>query len=70
MIGLILSIILFVLGIVVGIIISVEIVIRIYLKGNLIVNYSDPDGPYLFVELSKSVPNVCSRKYVLFKVKE
>ena len=70
MVSIILNIILFVSGLIVGIIIAVEIVIRTYLKGSLIVNYSDPDGPYLFVELSKSVPNVCSRKYVLFKVKE
>lgn len=70
MVGIILNIILFISGVVLGIVIAVEIVIRIYLKGNLIINYSDPEGPYLFVELSKSVPNVCSRKYVLFRVKK
>lgn len=38
--------------------------------GYLRVDESDPnDGPYLFLELFKRIPNICAKKYVLLKVK-
>lgn len=38
--------------------------------GFLIVDRSDPDdGPYLFLELSKQVEAVVSKKYVVLRVK-
>lgn len=37
--------------------------------GFLIVDRSDPDGPFLFLELSKRVEAVVSKKYVVLRVK-
>ena len=37
--------------------------------GNLRIDTSDDDGPYLFLELEKSVMDVCNSKYVVFKVR-
>ena len=37
--------------------------------GSLRVDHSDPDGPFLFLELSKRVEAVVSKKYVVMRVK-
>lgn len=61
-------VIIFALGILVGII-FIGIVFRLFLVGTLRVDHSDPDGPFLFLELSKRVETVISKKYVVLKVK-
>lgn len=63
-----------ILGYVVGIIIGFIIAyFFVYAKrgdpvGTLKVETSDPDGPYLFLELKKDVSNIYTKKYVTFKV--
>ena len=58
----------FILGISVGVIIT-GIIFRFFLVGTLRVDHSDPDGPFLFLELSKRVESVVSKKYVVMRVK-
>lgn len=36
--------------------------------GTLRIDTSDPDGPFMFLELSKDVNAVASKKYVVLKV--
>lgn len=61
-------VVIFGLGVIVGSIITVMIS-RIRFSGTLRMDQSDPDDkPYLFLELSDSVENVCRHKYVTFKV--
>ena len=36
--------------------------------GTLRIDTSDPDGPFMFLELSKDVDTVASKKYVILKV--
>lgn len=62
------AVIILALGILVGIILAC-IVFRFFLIGVLRVDHSDPDGPFLFLELSKRVDSVTSKKYVVLKVK-
>lgn len=57
------------IGIVIGIIFS-RIVFRFISIGNLQVDHSDPDGPFLFLELSKRIESVVRKKYVVMRVKE
>lgn len=61
-------VIVFALGILVGIILT-GIVFRFFLVGMLRVDRSDPDGPFLFLELSKRIESVISKKYVVLRVK-
>lgn len=60
-------VIIFAIGIVVG-----SIITRIITKpldiGTLRIDTSDPDGPFMFLELSKDVNTVASKKYVVLKV--
>lgn len=58
----------FAMGILAGAILM-GIVFKFFLAGSLRVDYSDPDGPFLFLELSKRVESVTSQKYVMLKVK-
>ena len=60
--------IIFALGVLVGAIFT-GIVFRLLLVGTLRVDHSDPDGPFLFLELSKRVEAVVSKKYVVLRVK-
>jgi hypothetical protein len=46
-----------------------NIVWRSFFVGTLHVDTSDPDGPYLFLELSKGVDNVVRKEYIVMKVK-
>lgn len=55
------------IGIVVGSIIT-RIIIRPLDIGTLQIDTSDPDGPFMFLELSKDVDTVASKKYVILKV--
>lgn len=55
------------IGIVVGSIIT-RIIIRPLDVGTLRIDTSDPDGPFMFLELSKDVNTVASKKYVVLKV--
>lgn len=60
----------FILGLIIGGLLMF-LLIKWKVIGHLIINTSDPeDGPYMFLELDKSVDDVYSRKYVLFKVKQ
>lgn len=36
--------------------------------GTLRIDTSDPDGPFMFLELSKDVDAVASKKYIILKV--
>ena len=58
--------IIFALGVLVGAIFT-GIVFRLFLVGTLRVDHSDPDGPFL--ELSKRVEAIVSKKYVVMRVK-
>lgn len=55
------------IGIAVGSIIT-RIIIRPLDIGTLRIDTSDPDGPFMFLELSKDVDIVASKKYVILKV--
>lgn len=55
------------IGIAVGSIIT-RIIIRPLDIGTLRIDTSDPDGPFMFLELSKDVDTVASKKYVILKV--
>ena len=59
--------IIFAIGIVVGSIIT-RIVTKPLDFGTLRIDTSDPDGPFMFLELSKDVDTVESKKYVILKV--
>lgn len=60
--------IIFAIGVVVGCIL-VNIVQRIKSVGALRIDTSDPDGPYMFLELDKGIDTISSKKYVLLRVK-
>lgn len=60
-------VIVFVIGIVVGSIIT-RIVTKHLDSGTLRIDTSDPDGPFMFLELSKDMNTVASKKYVILKV--
>ncbi|WP_336526933.1 hypothetical protein [Bacteroides acidifaciens] len=55
------------IGIVVGSIIT-RIVTKPLDFGTLRIDTSDPDGPFMFLELSKDVDVVASKKYIILKV--
>lgn len=57
------------IGILVGIVCT-TVLTRSKSVGSLRVDMSDPDdGPYLFLELSKRIGDISSKKYVVLKVK-
>lgn len=58
----------FALGVLVGAVFT-GIVFRLFSAGTLRVDHSDPDGPFLFLELSKRIETVISKKYVVLRVK-
>ena len=57
------------IGIVIGIIFS-RIVFRFISIGNLRVDHSDPDGPFLFLELSKRIESVVRKNMSLCELKK
>ena len=58
----------FAVGIVIGFA-SAVIALSAKCCGSLRIDTSDPDGPYLFLELDKSVKEVSRKPYVTFRVK-
>lgn len=56
-------------GMVIGFIIS-KLMFRFLSIGTLRVDHSDPDGPFLFLELSKQIDSVVRKKYVIMRVKD
>ena len=60
-------VIIFAIGVVIGSIIT-RIINRPLDIGTLRIDTSDPDGPFMFLELSKDVDTVASKKYVILKV--
>lgn len=63
-IGIILT---FVLGIAIGLFTSVAITKR-FSSGTLKMNRTDPDGPYLFLELSEDIDEILRMEYITLKV--
>ena len=61
---------LFVIGIVVGIIIGVIVCLLLTPKksGNLIVDRSDPDGPFMFLELTTDPKKLKGGRLTMMKV--
>lgn len=57
-----------VVGIILGFVVS-SIIRRKHPVGFLRIDKSDPDGPYLFLELKKSINEIVTQKTVLLKVK-
>lgn len=57
-----------VVGIMIGFVVS-SIIRRKYSVGFLRIDKSDPDGPYLFLELKKSVNEIIAQRTVLLEVK-
>jgi len=61
--------ILFFIGVFLGVSIA-SIIFRSHFIGDLRIDNSDPeDEPYIFLELSKRIGNISSKKYVVLKVK-
>lgn len=61
-------IIIFVIGILIGCIFT-TIMFRTRSIGSLRIDTSDPDdGPYLFLEMSKDINEVCKKKYISLKI--
>ena len=57
-----------VVGIMIGFVVS-SIIRRKRPVGFLRIDKSDPDGPYLFLELKKSVNEIATQRTVLLEVK-
>lgn len=57
-----------VVGIMIGFVVS-SIIRRKYPVGFLRIDKSDPDGPYLFLELKKSVNEIIAQRTILLEVK-
>jgi len=57
-----------VVGIMIGFVVS-SIIHRKHPVGFLRIDKSDPDGPYLFLELKKSVNEIIAQKTILLEVK-
>ena len=57
-----------VVGIMIGFVVS-SIIRRKHPVGFLRIDKSDPDGPYLFLELKKSVNEIVTQRTVLLEVK-
>lgn len=60
-------VIVFVIGMVIGCVFS-SIVRRSKSVGKLRIDTSDPDGPFMFLELSKGVGDISAKKQVLLQV--
>lgn len=57
----------FAIGVIIGCVIS-NIIRRAKSVGKLRIDTSDPDGPFMFLELSKGVGDISARKQVLLQV--
>lgn len=61
------TIVIFIVGFLVGCGITAAI-FRLKCVGTLRVDTSDPDGPFIFLEASKSIDFIASKKSVMLKV--
>lgn len=61
------TVVIFAIGVLVGCLVS-AIIRRVKSVGALRIDTSDPDGPYMFLELDKGIETVSSKKYVLLRV--
>lgn len=57
-----------IVGILIGFVVS-SIIHQKHPVGFLCIDKSDPDGPYLFLELKKSISEITTQKTVLLEVK-
>lgn len=57
-----------IIGVLIGFVTS-SIIHRKHPVGFLRIDKSDPDGPYLFLELKKSINEITTQKTVLLEVK-
>lgn len=57
-----------IIGVLIGFVVSF-IIRRKHPAGFLRIDKSDPDGPYLFLELKKSVNEIVTQRTVLLEVK-
>lgn len=58
----------FIVGVVVGVIGSILVLLKTK-GGTLRIDRSDPDSdPYMFLELTESLPSVMRKRYVVFRV--
>ena len=60
-------VIVFTIGVVIGCVLS-SIIRRAKSVGKLRIDTSDPDGPFMFLELSKGVGDISAKKQVLLQV--
>lgn len=60
-------VIVFTIGVIIGCVLS-SIIRRAKSVGKLRIDTSDPDGPFMFLELSKGVGDISAKKYVLLQV--
>lgn len=59
----------FLAGLLCGVILTMVIKrVRTHVDGNLRIDRSDPDGPYLFLEMSNAIDVTSRKKQVLFDV--
>lgn len=58
----------FAIGVIVGCLVS-AIIRGVKSVGALQIDSSDPDGPYMFLELDKGIDTISAKKYVLLRVK-
>ena len=61
--------IMFAVGVIVGSV-STQLILWTKRVGNLRVDTSDPDGPYLFLELTKGLESVTKKDIVVLKVRK
>lgn len=59
--------IIFAIGVIVGCVLM-SFIRRVKSVGKLRIDTSDPDGPFMFLELSKGVGDISARKQVLLEV--
>lgn len=64
-----LILIMFAVGVIVGSV-ATQLILWSKRVGNLRVDTSDPDGPYLFLELTKGLESVTKKDIVVLKVRE
>lgn len=61
------AVVIFIVGVFIGCGIAV-VILRPKFIGTLRVDTSDPDGPFIFLEASKSIDFIASKKSVMLKV--
>lgn len=59
--------IIFAIGVIIGCVLM-SVIRRVKSVGKLRIDTSDPDGPFMFLELSKGVGDISARKQVLLDV--